>query len=324
MTTVTKKIDTLPAATTVANNDKLVILDVSESAVDMTKLATMSQIPISLASQLGADVVEEAVIKNGAVTGTKIANDAVDSQHYAADSIDAEHYAPDSVDYLALKKTSGSEAVTTATIRAANVTLAKMAANSIDSDQYVDGSIDRVHLAADIVDGTKIADDAVDSEHIKDGAIDLAHMSVNSIDSDQYVDGSIDTVHLANDAVTEAKLGAIKRTVAIPIFGLEDDITAKNFARVFAWPPSVNGHIVTAAHAVILGAVSTSGGVGITLTNQNGTMATITVAQSAWSASAASISSSYYTAQSFATFSVNVTAAGSGAKGLTIFLEITG
>lgn len=73
MTTVVKKIDDLPAMTdTVANNDELVMLDVSASAVDMTKLITMSQIPISLASQLSQDVVENAAIKGGAVTTAKI------------------------------------------------------------------------------------------------------------------------------------------------------------------------------------------------------------------------------------------------------------
>jgi hypothetical protein len=69
---VTRKIDTLTPATTVANNDELIVMDVSESAVDMTKKMTMSQIPISLASQLGANVVENSKIKDGAVTTTKI------------------------------------------------------------------------------------------------------------------------------------------------------------------------------------------------------------------------------------------------------------
>ena len=270
MTTVVKKIDTLPAMElTVANNDKLVMLDVSESAVDMTKLMTMSQIPISTAAQLAAGIVENAKIKDGAVT------------------------------------------------------LSKMAANSIDSNQYVDGSIDRVHLAADIVDGTKIADNAINSEHIAAGAIDLAHMSSNSVDSDQYVDGSIDTVHLANEAVTEAKLGAIKRTVAIPVFGFEDGVIVKNFTNLFSFPPMLNGHVITSVSATLLGAVSVSGALTIKLINGLNEMASVTINQNAWSGTATP-NTSYDDVASFGKFSVNVTGAGSGAKGLTVYLEVTG
>lgn len=78
MATVTKKIDTLPAMElTVANNDKLVMLDVDQSAENMTKLMTMSQIPISLPAQLAGSVVENAAIANNAVYTDKILNGGV-------------------------------------------------------------------------------------------------------------------------------------------------------------------------------------------------------------------------------------------------------
>jgi hypothetical protein len=267
---ITKKIDTLPAMTDlIATNDKLLLLDVSASAADMTKLMTMSQVRISNAAQLDSGVVENAKIADAAVT------------------------------------------------------LSKMAANSIDSDQYVDGSIDRVHLAADIVDGTKIADDAVDSEHIKDGAIDLAHMSVNSIDSDQYVDGSIDTVHLANDAVTEAKLGAIKRTVAIPLFGWDDVVIGKTFTNVFRWPTMLDGHNVTGARAVVQKAVSSSGNITLTITNAGGTMSTITINAGAV-AGTSTIATAYKAATQDEPVTVVVAYSGNTAKGLTLYLEVTG
>jgi len=237
---VTRKIDTLPKAITVANNDELIVMDVSESAVNMTKKMTMSQIPISRASQLGANVVENAKIKDGAVTASKIAN--------------------------------------------TTITGAKLVNKTITAAQIAD----------------------------------------NTITAAQIATGGIATAKLADDAVTEAKLGAIKRTVAIPVFGREDAVIVKNFVRIFPWPPMLNGHVVVGASAVLLGAVSSSGAVAMTLTNQNGAMATISIAAGAWSASAASINTSYDEAASFATFSINVTSAGSGAIGLTVYLEVLG
>lgn len=463
MTTVTKKIDDLPAMTdTVANNDELVMLDVSASAVDMTKLITMSQIPISLAAQLASDVVENAKIKDGAVTNSKLGADAVNGTKIADDSIDSEHYVDGSID------------------------LAHMSANSIDSDQYVDGSIDRVHLAADIVDGTKIADNAIGNEHIRDstawsvigrsantsgdpadistttdgyvlrtsgttlgfgtvssaglassavtagkiatggvsasgqvaanilaldrlvqvtgpavigkattGAGNLAAISgtdgqvlrvsgttvgfgtisaagiatMTSADlagrvSDETgtgklvfgtsptlssptlvtpalgtpasgtltnctglpstsITGTIATAQLANDAVTEDKLGAIKRTVSIPVFGFEDTVIVKNFSKIFSWPPMLNGHIVTAVYAVLLGAVSSSGALTVKINNGLNEMASITINQSAWSGTATP-NTSYDDVASFGQVSVNVTGAGSNAKGMTVYLEVTG
>lgn len=74
---LTKKIDTLPAATAVVSGDKLLMLDVSESPVNMTKLMTMSQVPISLSSQLAAGVVDSAQIKAGAVTEAKLGTNSV-------------------------------------------------------------------------------------------------------------------------------------------------------------------------------------------------------------------------------------------------------
>ena len=69
---VTKKIDTLPAMEDpVATNDKLLFLDVSAPAATMTKLITMNQVRISAPAQLDANVVENAKIKDGAVTPAK-------------------------------------------------------------------------------------------------------------------------------------------------------------------------------------------------------------------------------------------------------------
>ena len=556
MTTVTKKIDTLdPMTDTVANNDKLLMLDVSAEAVSMTKLMTMNQIPISLAAQLSTDVVENAKIKDGAVTTSKldqagttqavstatIRNDAVtfaklqNVDAYSvigkkgtgsgdADEIVAGENAVlgrvgtgdiafsklattqlantnartvignatnasatptaiasnadgyvlrqngDALGFGTLTNTSlatgaviagkiaaggvsastqfTAQVVDTAALKDANVTLAKMAANSVDSSKIVDGSIVAADLAANAVTTIKIADaqvttakiadanvtpeklsdtyltdnvngiielgarrtssdiayidfhsiypinsydarivsysgelgvdgkgalsyfanshnftgtingtladsivgnaqiaaNAVDSSKIVDGSIvaaDLAtnavitvkiadanvtlgKMAANSVDSDQYVDGSIDTVHLANSVVTQAKLGAIKRMIMVPVFWFEDLVVVKNCTHIMAWHPDLNGHIVTGAWAALLGAVSSSGAVTIDLINAGGTMASISIGAGAWSAQSGAISGSYDDIGSLTGFSVNVTGAGTGAKGLIVYLEVTG
>ena len=204
----------------------------------------------------------------------------------------------------------------------------------INADQITDGVVANSKLEDGAVTSGKLAAGAVIAGKIAAGGVSASNQIANGIITNTQLEagaalanlatGSIPTAKLADDAVTEDKLGAIKRTVAIPIFGLEDAVIVKNFTRVFAWPPTVNGHIITGAHAALLGSVSTSGNVGITLVNQGGTVATITINQDAWSGTAGSISSSYRTAESFASFSVNVTSQGSGAFGLTVYLEITG
>lgn len=221
--------------------------------------------------------------------------------------------AADVVETLQIK----DAAVTAAKIGADAVSGTKIADDSIDSEHYVDGSIDAAHL------NQTAGSEAVTTAAIRNGSVTLAKMAANSIDSDQYVDGSIDTVHLANEAVTEAKLGAIKRTIAIPVFGFEDNVIVKNFTNLFSFPPMLNGHVITSVSATLLGAVSVSGALTIKLINGLNEMASVTINQNAWSGTATP-NTSYDDVASFGKFSVNVTGAGSGAKGLTVYLEVTG
>lgn len=70
---VTKKIDTLADLSGIAaSGDKMVVIDASDTdPVTKTKLVAMNQLSIHTATQLAANVVESAQIKDGAVTPAK-------------------------------------------------------------------------------------------------------------------------------------------------------------------------------------------------------------------------------------------------------------
>jgi len=54
------------------------------------------------------------------------------------------------------------------------------------------------------------------------------------------------------------------------------------------------------------------------------TMCSINIVSGAWSAQSGTINASYDDVASLASFSINVTARGTGAVGLTVYLEVTG
>jgi len=260
---VTRKIDTLPNAITVANNDELIVMDVSESAVNMTKKMTMSQIPISLASQLGTDVVENAKIKDDAVRTSKILDG--------------------NVTYAKIQKSQnafvlGNKASTTGTADAI-VEIQPSAAS-----QVLLGST-----------GT-----------------------TNTVDF-----GKVTSAHIEDNAVTEAKLGTIKRTVVLRLTSPLDDVEVVNYGGLFPWSVSLNSFIVVDARINLSVAGSTN--TTVVLSNQGGTMSTLTLTSGATGLSASgTVSSSYRTASTNGFLGVNVTAAGTGAKGLSITLVLQG
>lgn len=182
-------------------------------------------------------------------------------------------------------------------------TSSQLKADVVESLQIKDAAVTAAKIGADAVNGTKIADDSIDSEH--------------------YIDGSIDTVHLSNSCVTEAKLGTIKRTVVIRVTSPLDAVELVNYGGFFPWPVSLNNFIVVDARINL--AVSGSTPTTVVLSNQGGTMSTLTLASGATGLSASeAIAASYKTATTNGFLGVNVTAAGTGAKGLSITLVLQG
>lgn len=216
------------------------------------------------------------------------------------------------------------------------VTLGKIAAGAVTSDNLYNGVvIYNQHLYNGCVGSTKLADGSVTANKINTAGINLssqfASQVVNTaalkdlnVTTGKLADLSVTNAKLAAGAVTQAKLGAIKRMIMIPVFGLEDAVIVKNFTRIMAWHPGLNGHVVTGAWAALLGATSSSGTVSMNLVNGGNTMCSISLTAGTWSAQSGTINTSYDDVASLATFSVNVTASGTGAVGLTVYLEVTG
>ena len=181
-------------------------------------------------------------------------------------------------------------------------------------------------LANSIITAAQLANDAVETVAIKDLNVTTGKLANLAVTAAKIANGTITATQLADDAVTEAKLGAIKRTVIIPIYGDLDSIVVANYPRRFSWVHALDGHVITRASVVLSGAVSSSGSVTVTITNAGGTITStpISVAQGQWSATTTTIDASYKNAVALAPVGINVTAAGTGAKGLSVYLEMLG
>jgi len=316
MTTVVKKIDDLPAMTdTVANNDELVMLDVSASAVDMTKLITMSQIPISQASQLGANVVTSAAIANDAVGTSEIATGAVTPVKIAAmTSAELKAIVSDETGSGALVFATSPILVTPALGTPASGTLTNCA--GLPYSGLV--AMTSANLAS------KVSDKTGTGKLVFATSPTLVTPILGTPTSGVLTNCTgLPTTGLVDDAVTEAKLGAIKRTVAIPLFGWDDVVIGTTFTNVFRWPPMLNGHNVTGARAVVLQTVSSSGNITLTISNAGGTMSTITISAGNV-AGTSTIATAYKAATQDEPVTVVVAYGGNTAYGLTLYLEVTG
>jgi hypothetical protein len=149
-------------------------------------------------------------------------------------------------------------------------------------------------------------------------------LDANVVETAKIKNLNVTTDKLADNAVTEAKLGTIKRTLFLRVTAPDDTLTVGSTTNFFPFPISLNDFIVVDAR-INLVAASSSGAVTIALLNQGGTMTTLSLAAGATGMSASgTISTSYRTAKTNNFLGVNVTAAGTGAKGLSITLVLQG
>jgi hypothetical protein len=279
---ITKKIDTLPPMTgLVANNDELILMDVSESAVNMTKKMTMSQIPVSRSAQLTDGIVVESKLGSDAVTSTKLAAGAV----------------------IAGKIATGGVSAST-----------QLADDVVTSAKILDGTIVAGNIADTTITGAKLVSKTITATQIADNTITAAHIATGGVGTDEIAAG----------AVTQAKLSGVVRTVCIPVYGDYDNVVVENHTRRFIWPNALDDHIIQRVSLVLGSAASSSGSVTVQVNNGGGTAATVSITAGAWTAETLTIDTNYKTAVSMAPVGINVTAAGSDAKGLSVYLEMLG
>lgn len=192
------------------------------------------------------------------------------------------------------------------------VTVAKLANNAVESAKIKDLNVTTGKLAAQAVTAAKMATGAA-IENIANGTITGAKIA----------NGTITATQIADNAITESKLGTIKRTVVIRVTGPLETVEAINLGNFFPWAVSLNNFVVVDAriNLAIAGSTTTT----VVLSNQGGTMSTLTLASGATGLSASgAIAASYKTATTNGFLGVNVTAAGTGAKGLSITLVLQG
>ena len=151
--------------------------------------------------------------------------------------------------------------------------------------------------------------------------IAMSQLSIHT--ANQLAADVIENTQIKDGSVTEAKLGTIKRTVVLRVTSPIDDVEVINYGGLFPWAISLNNFVVVDARINL--AVAGSTNTTVVLSNQGGTMSTLTLASGATGMSASgTIATSYKTAITNGFLGVNVTAAGAGAKGLTITLVLQG
>ena len=171
---------------------------------------------------------------------------------------------------------------------------------------------------------SQLAANVVGGAQIKDGAVTNSKLGADAVETAKIKNLNVTTGKLADNAVTEAKLGTIKRTLFLRVTAPDDTLTVGSTTNFFPFPISLNNFIVVDAR-INLVAASSSGTVTVALLNQGGTMTTLSLAAGATGMSASgTISTSYRTAKTNNFLGVNVTAAGTGAKGLSITLVLQG
>lgn len=287
-----KKITELTAATGIASDDQFVIVDVSEAlAANRTKKISANMVKLFNAAQITDGIILDSKLATNSVTNTKIADGAVSN--------------------LKLRNSAGNSVI-------GNPSNAAGPPQDIVARSDQDGQVLKRFGGGTIGFGT------VSRAGIADEAITEIKLATNSVTNIKIADGAITESKLANGAVTQAKLSAIVRTIVIPVYGDDEAVTVKNHPRRFTWPPALNGHVITGVNAVLSGNRSTSGSVIIEISNGGGVVATLSILAGQWSATTSTISATYKTASSLLPVGINVTAAGTSAKGLTVYLEMLG
>ena len=206
-----------------------------------------------------------------------------------------------------------NDAVETVAIKDLNVTTGKLANLAVTAAKIADTTIT----------GGKLVNGTITATQIANATITGAKLVNKTVTATQIADTTITGAQIADNAITESKLGTIKRTVMLRITGPLDEVAVINFGAFLPWAVSLNGFVVVDAR-INLATAGTST-TTVVLSNQGGVMSTLSLASGdTGMSSSGTISSSYRTANTNNFLSVNVSQAGTGAKGLTATFVLEG
>jgi len=171
------------------------------------------------------DVVDTIHIKDGAITGAKIAAGTVVASDIASNSITNVKMADDAVGVAELSA-SGTASSTTflrgdnswvtptdTTYSIQDGELSAISFTSADNTKLdgIETSAKDDQTAGEIL---TLLEDGIDSVHYKNGSIDNEHLADDAVDSDEIAAGAIDTAHIGSLQVTTAKIAADAITYA--------------------------------------------------------------------------------------------------------------
>ena len=223
-------------------------------------------------------------------------------------------------------------AVTTIKIADANVTGAKLVDGAVTAAKIGDSEVSSAKLATGSVTATKIADGVVSNAKIVDEAINAAKIAADAVTTAKILDANVTTAKIANLGVTSAKLadaavtaakiaaGAVVDTIIIPVVAEATTVTTGTAERTFRMPYAFKLTAVRASLTTV-----SSSGIPTVDINESGvsilsTKLTIDANEksSTTAATAAVISDTDLADDAEITIDVDV--AGTGAKGLKVYM----
>ncbi|HEX6826511.1 MAG TPA: hypothetical protein VF077_09380 [Nitrospiraceae bacterium] len=206
------------------------------SSTDLFKLDTSGKIIVNVGQiyedALMNDAISAGKIKDGAISGPKIAIGAVDAGNIVAGAIINEKLGINAVqagNILAGAVVAGkiadnavvaaniaagaviagkidANAVTAVTIAANAVEAGKIAANAVTALTIAANAIEAGKIAANAVTATEIAANAILAAHIKAGEVAAGKLAANSVVSANITAGEIKSVNIGADQVIAGKI----------------------------------------------------------------------------------------------------------------------
>lgn len=191
--------------------------------------------------------IDQAYIKNGAISNAKIGSAAIDSAKIA--------------DAAITNAKIGTAAINSAKIEDAAITNAKIENAAITSAKIADATIDNAKIADAAITNAKIGDAAITSAKIGSAAITNAKIGDAAITSAKIGDAAITNAKIGDAAITTAKIGDL----AVDTLQIAGEAVTVPIATYTSTDINLNNNTTIQQATIIVDAVSASSSILITL-----------------------------------------------------------